>query len=184
MELLEEERDIVDREGAVELPITDEGGAGVSFRDVTFSYDGKVDVLKGISFEVPRGSTVALVGPSGGGKSTASTFFLPLFRPLHDANQALTYAHRLCASSTASTTSNPVRSRSTASICETPSRRVSGRRSGWSRRNRCCLTRRFGTISRAFLVLAVFLPSCFPLSLPCPLFRFLPPLPTPLQYLY
>jgi ABC-type multidrug transport system fused ATPase/permease subunit len=76
MELLEEERDIVDQPGAVELPITQEEGAEIVFDNVKFSYDGKVDVLKGISFTVPKGSSVALVGPSGGGKSTVRSFFL------------------------------------------------------------------------------------------------------------
>lgn len=44
----------------------------IEFRDVHFSYDGAREVLEGISFEVRKGETVALVGPSGGGKSTLS----------------------------------------------------------------------------------------------------------------
>ena len=44
----------------------------IEFRDVRFSYDGAREVLDGISFEVRKGETVALVGPSGGGKSTLS----------------------------------------------------------------------------------------------------------------
>ncbi|MFI3327781.1 MAG: ABC transporter ATP-binding protein [Rikenellaceae bacterium] len=44
----------------------------IEFRNVTFSYDGKRDVLKNVSFTVKKGETVALVGPSGGGKSTIS----------------------------------------------------------------------------------------------------------------
>jgi ABC-type multidrug transport system fused ATPase/permease subunit len=45
---------------------------GISFEDVSFSYPSRPDepVLKGISFEVKPGQVVALVGPSGGGKST------------------------------------------------------------------------------------------------------------------
>ncbi|GAA5856039.1 hypothetical protein JCM8547_002951 [Rhodosporidiobolus lusitaniae] len=70
IELLDEEKDIVDRDNAVELSIPQGEGAEISFKDVRFSYDGKVDVLKGISFDVPKGASVALVGPSGGGKST------------------------------------------------------------------------------------------------------------------
>lgn len=42
----------------------------VEFRNVTFSYDGDVDVLKNISFEVPPGTTTALVGHTGSGKSS------------------------------------------------------------------------------------------------------------------
>ena len=42
----------------------------IEFRDVTFSYDGKRDVLKNISFSVNPGETVALVGHTGSGKSS------------------------------------------------------------------------------------------------------------------
>lgn len=43
----------------------------IVFNDVSFSYgDGKAQVLTGISFDIPEGETVALVGPSGGGKTT------------------------------------------------------------------------------------------------------------------
>ena len=44
--------------------------ASVSLNDVHFSYDGKTDVIKGISLDIRPGQTVAFVGPSGGGKST------------------------------------------------------------------------------------------------------------------
>ncbi|WP_342505054.1 ABC transporter ATP-binding protein [Sporosarcina sp. FSL K6-2383] len=42
----------------------------IEFRDVTFSYDGKMDVLKNISFTANAGETVALVGHTGSGKSS------------------------------------------------------------------------------------------------------------------
>ncbi|GAA5955967.1 hypothetical protein JCM3765_000056 [Sporobolomyces pararoseus] len=70
MTLLSEEKDIVDRPNSVELKIDPDEGGDIEFRDVTFSYDGKKDVLKGISFKVEKGQSVALVGSSGGGKST------------------------------------------------------------------------------------------------------------------
>lgn len=38
--------------------------------NVSFSYDGRNTALNGVSFKVPKGSSVALVGESGGGKST------------------------------------------------------------------------------------------------------------------
>ena len=50
----------------------------IEFRDVHFSYDGSREVIDGVSFEILRGQTVALVGPSGGGKSTLSEL-LPRF---------------------------------------------------------------------------------------------------------
>ncbi|NMM61880.1 ABC transporter ATP-binding protein [Clostridium sp. P21] len=47
-------------------------GHDINFRNVTFSYDGNEDneVLHGIHMKLPQGSFTALVGPSGGGKST------------------------------------------------------------------------------------------------------------------
>ena len=46
--------------------------ASIEFEDVTFAYEGaERNALEKVSFTVPAGSTVALVGPSGGGKSTA-----------------------------------------------------------------------------------------------------------------
>ncbi len=43
----------------------------IEFRDVRFSYDNK-EVICGVNFKIRKGETVALVGPSGGGKSTLS----------------------------------------------------------------------------------------------------------------
>ena len=43
---------------------------GIEFRNVTFSYDGERNVLKGINLKIGKGKTVALVGQSGSGKST------------------------------------------------------------------------------------------------------------------
>lgn len=48
---------------------------------VSFSYDGKKDVLKNISLSIPSGSTVAFVGPSGGGKSTLANVISRFFDP-------------------------------------------------------------------------------------------------------
>ncbi len=45
-------------------------GLKVTFKDVTLSYDGKIDTLKHLNFEIPDGSLVSLLGPSGGGKTT------------------------------------------------------------------------------------------------------------------
>lgn len=43
---------------------------GISFRDVTFAYHGGAEVLHGISLDIKRGQTIAIVGQSGSGKST------------------------------------------------------------------------------------------------------------------
>ena len=53
--------------------------ASVSLKDVHFSYDGKTDVIKGVSLEIQPGQTVAFVGPSGGGKSTLANLICRFF---------------------------------------------------------------------------------------------------------
>ena len=67
-------QEIADRPGALTLaPHLADGAAGsVAFRDVRFGYNENRDILKGISFEVPAGSKLAIVGPTGAGKSTIS----------------------------------------------------------------------------------------------------------------
>lgn len=55
--------------GTAHLPETTAGDE-IVFEDVSFSYDGKNDVLHDISFAMPPRTMTALVGPSGGGKST------------------------------------------------------------------------------------------------------------------
>jgi len=61
--------EIRDRPGAGPLVVH---GGTVRFEDVHFSYEGARQILKGVSFEVPAGRTVAIVGASGAGKSTLS----------------------------------------------------------------------------------------------------------------
>ena len=67
--IIDAQSEIQDKPGALELNgLKDK----IEFRDIHFSYDGSREVIEGISFEIKRGETVALVGPSGGGKSTLS----------------------------------------------------------------------------------------------------------------
>ena len=66
-ETIDEPVTVKDKDGAVTMPSIK---GNVSFENVTFSYDGKTDVLKNVSFEVKAGESVALVGPTGAGKST------------------------------------------------------------------------------------------------------------------
>ncbi|MEE8213046.1 MAG: ABC transporter transmembrane domain-containing protein [Alphaproteobacteria bacterium] len=65
--VLDIEPEVVDREGAQPL-----GGSrgNISFEDVTFSYKRGQPAVKNVDLVLPAGRTVALVGPSGGGKST------------------------------------------------------------------------------------------------------------------
>jgi ATP-binding cassette, subfamily B, bacterial len=60
-----------------------EGTATVAFDAVSFSYPDGHEVFKGLDLEVPAGLRVGLVGPSGGGKSTA----LALLQRFHDPDQ-------------------------------------------------------------------------------------------------
>ena len=67
------------------LPETDRAqhpkDASVELSDVHFSYDGKNEVIRGISMRIEPGQTVAFVGPSGGGKSTLANLISRFFDP-------------------------------------------------------------------------------------------------------
>ena len=53
--------------------------SSVELTDVHFSYDGKTDVIRGVSLRIQPGQTAALVGPSGGGKSTLAGLMARFF---------------------------------------------------------------------------------------------------------
>ena len=57
------------------------GPPGIRFADLSFAYEGRDPVLAGVSFEVAPGETVAVVGPTGGGKSTLGVLLARLWDP-------------------------------------------------------------------------------------------------------
>ena len=67
--LLDVGREIADSADAKPLAVTD---GAVQFDNVSFAYDQRRPILQGLSFEVPAGRKVAIVGASGAGKSTIS----------------------------------------------------------------------------------------------------------------
>jgi ATP-binding cassette subfamily B protein len=67
--LLTVEREVADKPGAPPLPA---GPGEVTFDDVRFGYRPDREILKGVSFHVPAGRKLAIVGPTGAGKSTIS----------------------------------------------------------------------------------------------------------------
>jgi len=77
--LMEKDPEIKDKPGAKALRVPD---GTIRFENVEFSYDGKRQTLRGVDFTVPAGQMVAIVGPTGAGKSTISRL---LFR-FYDVN--------------------------------------------------------------------------------------------------
>jgi len=67
VETMEIDPEIVDSPGAIEIPSAQ---GTLAFEDVTFSYNNRENILKNISFKINHGETVAIVGPSGAGKTT------------------------------------------------------------------------------------------------------------------
>ena len=67
VDLMATEPSLQDKENAVTLQNVK---GAISVQDVSFAYDGNLDVLHNVSLEVHPGETVAIVGPSGGGKTT------------------------------------------------------------------------------------------------------------------
>lgn len=77
-DILAQDPEIVDRPGAAPLVVRD---GVLRFEDVHFHYDPQREILKGVSFEVPAGRTVAVVGSSGAGKSTLSRLLFRFYEP-------------------------------------------------------------------------------------------------------
>lgn len=76
---------IVDRADAVDKPEKFKGD--IEFRNVSFTYNGKNDVLKNISFKINSGETVAVMGPTGSGKTT----LVNLISRMYDVNKGTVY---------------------------------------------------------------------------------------------
>ena len=80
MDVLDEEPQVVDRRGALPLPEID---GHVRFEGVRFTYGRGDEVLHGIDLDVPAGTTVALVGHTGAGKSTIAKLLARFYEPTH-----------------------------------------------------------------------------------------------------
>jgi subfamily B ATP-binding cassette protein MsbA len=79
LELIDAKEEVTEKPGAI--PMKD-FSQGISFQNVSFSYKDTA-VLQNISFTIPKGKSVALVGPSGGGKSTLADL-IPRFYDVTD----------------------------------------------------------------------------------------------------
>jgi ABC-type multidrug transport system fused ATPase/permease subunit len=78
IDVMEEEPEIVDRPGAMPLPRVE---GHIRFEDVRFGYGSLAEVLHGIDLDVPPGTTVALVGHTGAGKSTIAKLIARFYDP-------------------------------------------------------------------------------------------------------
>ncbi|MDR5048753.1 ABC transporter ATP-binding protein [Bacillus thuringiensis] len=74
---LMDEKDLAPVQKGNENPQVVDGD--IEFKNVTFSYDGKRDVLKNVSFHVKQGQTVAFVGHTGSGKSTIMNLLMRFY---------------------------------------------------------------------------------------------------------
>jgi ATP-binding cassette subfamily B protein len=77
-DLLDVQSDLTERAGAVDLPATGD----LVVDQVGFSYDGRTTVLGDVSLTVRRGERLALVGPTGAGKSTLAKLMARLYDPV------------------------------------------------------------------------------------------------------
>lgn len=77
--LLDAELDIKDKPDAIKLPAAQ---GSLAFQNVTFYYDKQSPVLEDITFDIPSGSMVAFVGPTGAGKTTMAALLTRFYDPL------------------------------------------------------------------------------------------------------
>ena len=76
--LLAERSEIEDKPGA---PALKPGPGRIAFHNVSFAYDERRPILNNVSFEIPAGKTVAVVGPTGGGKTTVARLLFRFYDP-------------------------------------------------------------------------------------------------------
>ncbi|MGI6537159.1 MAG: ABC transporter ATP-binding protein [Caldicoprobacterales bacterium] len=78
-ELMDTPPDIVDREDAIEMPKIE---GHVTFENLTFYYEPEKPVLTNVNFHVKAGETIALVGPTGAGKTTIVNLLSRFYEPI------------------------------------------------------------------------------------------------------
>jgi subfamily B ATP-binding cassette protein MsbA len=78
LELVDNQALIKDKSNAIQIK---DFGSSIEAQNVGFSYEGNVEVLKNINFTLQKGKTIALVGSSGGGKSTIADLIPRFYDP-------------------------------------------------------------------------------------------------------
>ena len=77
-QVLDSEEEVKDLEDAKDYDYT---GGEIQLQDIQFSYDGQTTVLENINVEAPQGKVVAIVGPTGSGKTTLVNLLMRFYDP-------------------------------------------------------------------------------------------------------
>lgn len=88
MDILNEKAEIIDCANPISL---NSKSCNITFENVSFNYDARCDILKNVSFHIPCGNTLAIVGPTGSGKSTIARL---LFR-FYDVSKGSIYLNNI-----------------------------------------------------------------------------------------